>query len=71
MLTELGHGLDAANIETTATLREDGSFDLHTPNPNAAKSVHSSGLCAHRAEDVNSDSCHLRFRLVVSLGWGS
>ncbi|KAI0735596.1 acyl-CoA oxidase [Earliella scabrosa] len=37
MLTELGHGLDAANIETTATLREDGSFDLHTPNPNAAK----------------------------------
>ncbi|KAI0634238.1 acyl-CoA oxidase [Trametes polyzona] len=37
MLTELGHGLDAANIETTATLNDDGSFDLHTPNANAAK----------------------------------
>ncbi|KAL1948493.1 hypothetical protein VTO73DRAFT_12568 [Trametes versicolor] len=37
MLTELGHGLDAANIETTATMKDDGSFDLHTPNANAAK----------------------------------
>ncbi|KAI0372497.1 acyl-CoA oxidase [Pilatotrama ljubarskyi] len=37
MLTELGHGLDAANLETTATLNDDGTFDLHTPNPNAAK----------------------------------
>ncbi|KAI0827408.1 acyl-CoA oxidase [Trametes gibbosa] len=37
MLTELGHGLDAANIETTATMNPDGSFDLHTPNPDAAK----------------------------------
>lgn len=39
MLTELGHGLDAANIETTATMQDDGSFDLHTPNANAAKWV--------------------------------
>lgn len=40
MLTELGHGLDARNIETTATLSHDGEhFDLHTPSPNAAKSM--------------------------------
>ncbi|KAF8131461.1 acyl-CoA dehydrogenase NM domain-like protein [Boletus edulis] len=37
MMTEVGHGLDALNIETTATLREDGSFELHTPNEGAAK----------------------------------
>lgn len=37
MLTEVGHGLDARNIETTATLHSDGSFDLHTPTPRAAK----------------------------------
>ncbi|RAH74039.1 uncharacterized protein BO66DRAFT_314420 [Aspergillus aculeatinus CBS 121060] len=37
MLTELGHGLDAKHIETTATLLSDGSFDLHTPHLHAAK----------------------------------
>ncbi|KAH8701956.1 acyl-CoA dehydrogenase/oxidase [Talaromyces proteolyticus] len=37
MLTELGHGLDAKNLETTATLLPDGGFDLHSPNPHAAK----------------------------------
>ena len=37
MLTELDHGLDARHIQTTATLLEDGSFDLHTPNLGAAK----------------------------------
>ena len=36
-LTELHHGLDAANLETTATLKPDGSFDLHTPHKGAAK----------------------------------
>ncbi|KIY50432.1 acyl-CoA dehydrogenase NM domain-like protein [Fistulina hepatica ATCC 64428] len=36
-LTEVGHGLDAFNLETTATLLPDGSFDLHTPHPSAAK----------------------------------
>jgi alkylation response protein AidB-like acyl-CoA dehydrogenase len=40
MLTELGHGLDARNIETTATLSADGTyFDLHSPSPDAAKSM--------------------------------
>jgi len=40
MLTEVGHGLDARSIETTATLSEDGrSFDLHTPSSAAAKSM--------------------------------
>lgn len=40
MLTEVGHGLDARNIETTATLSQDGtSFDLHTPSLNAAKAM--------------------------------
>ncbi|TVY33167.1 Acyl-coenzyme A oxidase, peroxisomal [Lachnellula subtilissima] len=39
LLTELGHGLDARNIETTATHQADGSFVLHTPNPRAAKTM--------------------------------
>jgi acyl-CoA oxidase len=40
MLTEVGHGLDARNIETTATLSSDGfSFDLHSPCKQAAKSM--------------------------------
>lgn len=37
LLTEISHGLDAKNLETTATLQPDGSFRLHTPNPGAAK----------------------------------
>ncbi|KAJ7485867.1 acyl-CoA dehydrogenase/oxidase [Mycena latifolia] len=36
-LTELGHGLDVFNLETTATLLDDGRFELHTPHPGAAK----------------------------------
>ena len=36
-LTELGHGLDAFHLETTATLLPDGHFDLHTPSERAAK----------------------------------
>jgi hypothetical protein len=39
MLTELGHGLDARNLQTVATLLPDGGFDLHTPTPDAAKYV--------------------------------
>ena len=40
LLTEVGRGLDARNIETTATLSRDGeSFDFHTPFPAAAKSM--------------------------------
>jgi acyl-CoA oxidase len=39
LLTEVGHGLDARNLETTATLQADGSFDLHTPNRAAAKAM--------------------------------
>ncbi|RSL48173.1 hypothetical protein CEP54_013067 [Fusarium duplospermum] len=39
MLTEVGHGLDARNLETTATLRADGSFDLHTPHAAASKAM--------------------------------
>ncbi|PLB46467.1 acyl-CoA dehydrogenase NM domain-like protein [Aspergillus steynii IBT 23096] len=37
LLTEVGHGLDARNLETTATLLPNGDFDLHSPNPAAAK----------------------------------
>ncbi|KAJ3773284.1 hypothetical protein EV361DRAFT_1008168 [Lentinula raphanica] len=37
MLTEIEHGLDSRQIETTATLLPDGSIDLHTPHPGAAK----------------------------------
>ncbi|KAJ6788066.1 hypothetical protein PWT90_02513 [Aphanocladium album] len=39
LLTEFGHGLDVKNMETTATLLPDGSFDLHTPSPAAAKAM--------------------------------
>ncbi|KOS43312.1 hypothetical protein ACN38_g5798 [Penicillium nordicum] len=37
MLTEVNHGLDALNIQTTATILPDGDIDLHTPSPNDAK----------------------------------
>ncbi|KAI0267371.1 acyl-CoA dehydrogenase NM domain-like protein [Gloeopeniophorella convolvens] len=36
-LTELGHGLDAIHLETTATMLPDGSFLLNTPSEAAAK----------------------------------
>ncbi|KAI1422396.1 acyl-CoA dehydrogenase/oxidase [Xylaria sp. FL1777] len=39
LLTEIGRGLDARNLETTATLKLDGSFDLHTPRASAAKAM--------------------------------
>ncbi|GKU16971.1 unnamed protein product [Fusarium langsethiae] len=39
MLTEVAHGLDARNLETTATLLPDGSYDLHTPHIGAAKAM--------------------------------
>lgn len=39
LLTEIGRGLDARNLETTATLQPDGSFDLHTPCRSAAKAM--------------------------------
>jgi len=37
MLTEVGHGLDVANIETTATRLPTGEFILTSPTPSAAK----------------------------------
>lgn len=37
MLTEVGHGLDAKNLETTATMLPNGQFDLNTPDLSAAK----------------------------------
>ncbi|GJJ05958.1 hypothetical protein Clacol_000145 [Clathrus columnatus] len=36
-LTEINHGLNAINIETSATLQPNGEFLLHTPHPGAAK----------------------------------
>lgn len=36
-MTELGHGLDIINLETTATLLDNGEFDLHSPSAGAAK----------------------------------
>ncbi|KAJ3531123.1 hypothetical protein NMY22_g8285 [Coprinellus aureogranulatus] len=36
-LTEVEHGLDAKNLETTATQLPGGGFDLHTPHHGAAK----------------------------------
>lgn len=40
LLTELGHGLDVANMETTATMLPSGEFILHSPTPSSAKYVH-------------------------------
>jgi len=40
-MTELHHGLDVINLETTATLNPDGTFDLHTPHKGASKLVSS------------------------------
>ncbi|KAI0089542.1 acyl-CoA dehydrogenase NM domain-like protein [Irpex rosettiformis] len=37
LLTEVGHGLDIANLETTAMLQPSGDFILNTPTPQAAK----------------------------------
>ncbi|KAL6300589.1 acyl-CoA dehydrogenase NM domain-like protein [Sparassis latifolia] len=37
MLTEVGHGLDAHNLETTATLLPSGEFLLNSPTPQSAK----------------------------------
>lgn len=39
LLTEVGHGLDAKNLETRATKLADGGFDLHSPTPRASKQV--------------------------------
>ncbi|KAF4417655.1 Acyl-coenzyme A oxidase 2, peroxisomal [Fusarium austroafricanum] len=39
MLAEVDHGLDAHNLETTATLLPDGSYDLHTPHAGASKAM--------------------------------
>ncbi|KAF8919514.1 acyl-CoA oxidase [Mucidula mucida] len=36
-LTEVGHGLDATNLATTATLQSDGTFELHSPDGYASK----------------------------------
>ncbi|KAL0574459.1 hypothetical protein V5O48_007498 [Marasmius crinis-equi] len=37
MMNEVGHGIDALNLETTATLLKDGTYDLHTPRLEAEK----------------------------------
>ncbi|KAK0209245.1 acyl-CoA oxidase [Desarmillaria ectypa] len=37
LLSEVGHGLDIANLRTTATLLPDGGFELHTASSLAAK----------------------------------
>ncbi|KLO15455.1 acyl-CoA dehydrogenase NM domain-like protein [Schizopora paradoxa] len=44
LLTELGHGLDARHLETTATLLPSGEYDLHTPSLEAAKFMPPTGL---------------------------
>ncbi|KAA1477375.1 acyl-CoA dehydrogenase NM domain-like protein [Dentipellis sp. KUC8613] len=44
-LTEVGHGLDAINLETAATLLPDGTFELHTPHMGAAKYMPPTNPC--------------------------
>lgn len=55
LLTERGHGLDAFNIETTATKTSNG-YVLNTPCEEAAKFVFSTSLLVSWP-DVISDSC--------------
>jgi acyl-CoA oxidase len=38
-MTELDHGLDIINMETTATMMSNGEWDLHTPHDRAAKYI--------------------------------
>ncbi|KAF9650305.1 acyl-CoA dehydrogenase NM domain-like protein [Thelephora ganbajun] len=51
-LTELDHGLDVINLETTATLKPDGSFDLHTPHRGAAKFMPPSIPCGILSDGI-------------------
>ncbi|KAJ8073143.1 hypothetical protein PM082_020011 [Marasmius tenuissimus] len=44
-LTEVGHGLDVMNMETTATMLPSGEFELHTPTNNAAKYMPPTSPC--------------------------
>ncbi|KAJ7488099.1 acyl-CoA dehydrogenase NM domain-like protein [Mycena latifolia] len=44
-LTELGHGLDAIHLETTATLLETGELELNTPSDAAAKFMAPTNPC--------------------------
>ncbi|TFY70717.1 hypothetical protein EVG20_g2294 [Dentipellis fragilis] len=37
LLTEIGHGLNAINLETTCTMLSNGEFELNTPSAGAAK----------------------------------
>ncbi|KAK7024974.1 acyl-CoA dehydrogenase NM domain-like protein [Favolaschia claudopus] len=51
-LNEVAHGLDAVNIETTATALPDGGFDLHSPNPGASKIMPPTSPCGVPAVGV-------------------
>ena len=62
-LSELHHGLDVINLETTATLKPDGSFDLHTPHKGAAKSVPQSHTVWRISSFPKTGSCLLPFPL--------
>lgn len=69
MLTEVGHGLDARNMETTATLLPDGGFELHSPSWAAAKLVFSLTVSRYpeRRPDLQTDACHRRLQEAASL----
>ncbi|KAJ7146738.1 hypothetical protein C8R44DRAFT_657027 [Mycena epipterygia] len=51
-LTDVAHGLDAINIETTATALTCGGFELHTPHPGAAKIMPPSSPCGMPAVGI-------------------
>lgn len=56
LLTERGHGLDAFNIETTATKTKDG-FILHTPREEATKWVDPLIFTISSDHRHDADSC--------------
>lgn len=67
MLTEVGHGLDAKNLETTATLLPDGGFELHSPSWAAAKYVipRHALICPKQGPDSETGVCHRRLQEAV------
>ena len=61
MLTELGHGLDIINIETTATFLPTGEFLLHSPTAASAKYDFRDYLNLLSSNVSLPDSCLLQY----------
>ncbi|PCG95882.1 Acyl-CoA dehydrogenase/oxidase [Penicillium occitanis (nom. inval.)] len=67
LLTEVGHGLDAKNLETTATLLANGDFELHTLTRRAAKVLPRRAGSKPLDHSITS-FCHVRLPSTALLG---